>query len=85
LALRENRLPVLAKTRTIARSRWWQSKEMVALGGYLKSTKRRGGVLVADRDRTSLHLDLIARDRGLKRYPGSRYETVTAAAIATLR
>ena len=46
--------------------------EMVALGGYLKSTKGRGGVLVADRDRTSLHLDLIARDRGLKRYPGSR-------------
>jgi FdhE protein len=42
--------------------------------GYLKTYNAEGneGVLLADW--TSLHLDVIARDRGLKRLAASLYE-----------
>ena len=45
-----------------------------ACGGYLKTYSGEGseGVLLADC--TSIHLDIVARDRGLKRLAASLYE-----------
>jgi FdhE protein len=42
--------------------------------GYLKSYDGQGGEEVLLADWTSLHLDLLARDRGLKRMAASLYE-----------
>jgi FdhE protein len=43
-------------------------------GGYLKTYNGEGNEGVLLRDWTSLHLDVIARDRGFKRYAGSLYQ-----------
>jgi FdhE protein len=45
-----------------------------ACGGYLKTYDGEGHESVLLADWTSLHLDLIARDRGLKRLAASLYE-----------
>jgi hypothetical protein len=42
--------------------------------GYLKTYEREGNEVVLLADWTSLHLDLLARDRGLKRLAASLYE-----------
>jgi len=43
-------------------------------GGYLKTYGGEGSEPLLLADWTSLHLDVIARDRGLKRYAGSLYQ-----------
>jgi FdhE protein len=43
-------------------------------GGYLKAYEGRGSESFLLEDWTSLHLDIIARDRGLKRLASSLYE-----------
>ena len=43
-------------------------------GGYLKTYTGGGSESVMLADWTSLHLDIMARDRGLKRYAGSLYQ-----------
>jgi FdhE protein len=43
-------------------------------GGYLKTYDGEGGEDVLLADWTSLHLDVLARDRGLKRLAASLYE-----------
>jgi len=43
-------------------------------GGYLKTYKGEGSEDVLLKDWTSLHLDIVARDRGLKRFGTSLYE-----------
>ena len=48
-----------------------------ACGGYLKTYDGEGSESVLLADWTSLHLDLIARDRGLKRKASSLYELGT--------
>jgi FdhE protein len=45
-----------------------------ACGGYLKTATGEGSEEVLLADWTSLHLDVLARDRGLKRMAGSLYE-----------
>ena len=42
--------------------------------GYLKTYDGQGSEAVLLADWTSLHLDILARDRGLKRYAASLYE-----------
>ena len=44
-----------------------------ACGGYLKTYNGEGSEAVFLADWTSIHLDVIARDRGLKRLAGSMY------------
>ena len=43
-------------------------------GGYLKTYEGRGNESFLLEDWTSLHLDIVARDRGLKRLASSLYE-----------
>jgi FdhE protein len=43
-------------------------------GGYLKTYSGEGNECLFLADWTSFHLDVIARDRGLKRYAGSLYQ-----------
>jgi FdhE protein len=45
-----------------------------ACSGYLKTYDGQGSESVLLADWTSLHVDIIARDRGLMRYAGSLYE-----------
>jgi FdhE protein len=45
----------------------------VACGGYLKTYNGEGSESVFLADWTSIHLDVIARDRGLKRLAASIY------------
>jgi FdhE protein len=45
-----------------------------ACGGYLKTYAGQGDETLLLSDWSSLHLDLIARDRGLKRLAASLYE-----------
>jgi FdhE protein len=45
-----------------------------ACGGYLKSYIGEGSERVLLADWTSLHLDIVARDRGLKRFAASLYQ-----------
>jgi FdhE protein len=45
-----------------------------ACRGYLKTYNGEGNEHVLVADWTSLHLDLLARDRGLKRLAASLYE-----------
>jgi FdhE protein len=44
-----------------------------ACGGYLKTYTGEGSEAVFLADWTSIHLDVLARDRGLKRLAGSMY------------
>jgi FdhE protein len=44
-----------------------------ACSGYVKTYEGRGSESVLLADWTSLHLDIIARDRGLTRCAGSLY------------
>ncbi len=70
-----------AKTRTITASQFWRSKEKEAFAltiakacrGYLKTYDGEGSENVLLADWTSIHLDVIARDRGLKRLAASLY------------
>ena len=45
-----------------------------ACGGYLKTYNGEGNESVLLADWTSLHLDILARDRGLKRRAASLYD-----------
>ena len=45
-----------------------------ACRGYVKTYEGEGNESVLLADWTSLHLDTIARDRGLNRYAGSLYQ-----------
>jgi FdhE protein len=45
-----------------------------ACSGYVKTYEGQGSESVLLADWTSLHLDIIARDRGLNRYAGSLYQ-----------
>ena len=49
-----------------------------ACGGYLKTCVGQGDETLLLSDWSSLHLDLIAQDRGLKRLAASLYEFVPA-------
>jgi FdhE protein len=48
--------------------------------GYLKTYAGEGAESVLLSDWTSLHLDVLARDRGLERWAGSLYDLTPAAA-----
>jgi Molybdopterin oxidoreductase Fe4S4 domain len=72
--------PTTARMNTGCRS--WPSKARrgcridycEACRGYLKTYNGKGNEHVLLADWTSLHLDLLARDRGLKRLAASLYE-----------
>ena len=58
----------------------WRSRETIlridyceAGGGYLKTYNGEGSEAVFLADWTSIHLDVIAQDRGLKRLAASMY------------
>jgi FdhE protein len=58
----------------------------IACGGYLKTYVGEGSESLLLSDWSSLHLDLIAHDRGLKRLAASLYEfdlpTASSASLA---
>jgi hypothetical protein len=64
------------RTRSI-RARIWNSALLFtarSAQGYLKTYEGEGNEVVLLADWTSLHLDLLARDRGLKRLAASLHE-----------
>jgi FdhE protein len=66
----DHRLPVL----TIEGENGLRIDSCDSCGGYLKAYEGQGCESFLLRDWTSLHLDIIARDRGLKRLAPSLYE-----------
>ena len=72
--LRESLGHVSREDDAIDRERGLRLDHCETCGGYLKTYDGEGSEAVLLADWTSLHLDFIARDRGLTRMAGSLYD-----------